>query len=122
MTRPDAMILGVAAIGLALWYMTETAMYALMVSITISLMGGMLTIQKTYWFPNSETMITWHMSFVAACFAVLAVGAVNWVLLAYPIYLLILNGAIIGAWTLGRMPQARRRQAKLGLFVSSRAR
>lgn len=122
MTRTDGVVLAAASIGLALWYLTDTAAYALLLSITISLMGGMLTIQKTYWFPDSETMATWHLSFIAAGFAALAVGSLDWVLLAYPVYLLILNGAIIGAWALGQMPKARQRQEELGIFRSVRAR
>lgn len=120
MSRTDGVVLALAAVGLALWYMTDTAVYALIMAITISLMGGMLTVQKTYWFPDSETMSTWHLSFIAACCAVLAVGSLNWVLLAYPVYLLILNGAIIGAWVMGQMPRARRRQDEMGIFRTVR--
>ncbi len=122
MSRADGMVLALAAVGLALWYMTDTAVYALAIAITISLMGGMLTVQKTYWFPDSETMSTWHLSFVAAFFAAFAVGSLDWVLLAYPIYLLILNGAIIGAWVMGQMPRARQRQNDMGIFQSVRGR
>ena len=121
MTRADAVVLTIAAVGIVLWVMTESAVYALLISITISLMGGMLTVQKTYWFPNSETMSTWVMSFIASCFALVAVGSLDWLLLAYPLYLFVLNGAIIGAWVLGRMPEARLRQDAMGLFQSSRA-
>ena len=122
MSRADAMVLSVAGIGLVLWYLTESAAYALMISITISLMGGMLTVQKTYWFPDSETMATWAMSFVAACFAILAIGSTDWLLLAYPIYLFVLNGAVVGAWALGSLPRARQRQEDMGIFRTVRAR
>lgn len=121
-TRKDATILGLASLGLALWYMTDTAIYALMLSITIGLMGCMLTVQKTYWSPDSETMCTWQMSFVAAWCAVMSVGSLDWVLLAYPTYLIVLNGAIIGAWMLGQMPKARQRQEQMGLMQTARIR
>ena len=120
MTRTDATVLSVALLGLGLWYATDSATYASLISIAISLMGGMLTVQKTYWFPNSETMTTWALSFVAACCAILSVGALDWVLLAYPLYLFVLNGAILGAWALGHTAYARRRQSEMGLFRTVR--
>lgn len=122
LSRADAMVLSIAGFGLVLWYMADTAVFALMKSITISLMGGMLTIQKTYWFPDTETMSTWQLSFVAAWCAALSVGSFDWVLLAYPTYLIVLNGAIIGAWLLGQMPRARQRQEKMGLIYPARVR
>ncbi|SHI04504.1 hypothetical protein [Marivita hallyeonensis] len=122
MGRADGVVLAVAAIGVGLWAITDSAAYALMISITISLMGGMLTVQKTYWFPDSETMSTWVLSFIASCCALLAVGPLDWLLLAYPMYLFVLNGAIIGAWMLGRLPGARERQADMSIFRSVRAR
>lgn len=121
MTRADASVLIVAAVGLVLWYMTDSAHYALLISITISLMGGILTVQKTYWFPDSETMSTWFLSLVASCCALLAVGSFDWLLMAYPMYLFILNAAIVGAWGLGRLPRARHRQEQFGIFRSVRS-
>ena len=38
--------LGVAAIGLVAWYFTDSAVYALMLTIGVSLLGGVLTIRK----------------------------------------------------------------------------
>lgn len=101
-TRADFRALCVAAIGLVLWYLTESAVYALLISIAISLLGGSLTVIKTYHAPQTETMATWVLSLVASCFALATVGEWNWLLLAYPLYLFTLNGAIIVAWILGR--------------------
>ncbi len=102
LARQDWWVLAVAALGVVVWYMTKNAAYALGVTIAISLLGGALTVQKTFYFPHSETMSTWVMSFVAACFALASVGQADWVLLAYPAYLFVLNGAILLAWWRGR--------------------
>lgn len=80
--KPDACVLLAAALGLALWYMTETAVYALAITISISLLGGVVTMCKAYLTPQSETISTWACSFVAACLAILAVGAYDPVMLA----------------------------------------
>ncbi|WP_299146831.1 hypothetical protein [uncultured Tateyamaria sp.] len=101
-TKADAGALWVAAAGLVIWVLTDTAVYALAITITISLMGGSMTILKAYRAPQSETLSTWATSCVAAGLAMVAVGHVHWVLLAYPLYLFVLNGGIVAAILLGR--------------------
>jgi hypothetical protein len=100
--RKDYIVLLLACVGLVLWYFTENAAYALAITITISLLGGVVTIEKAYRDPQSETIATWALSFVASLCAIVAVGKLDWVLLAYPVYLFALNGAILGAMLLGR--------------------
>jgi len=55
----DFVILGCAALGLLLWYYTDSAAYALAITITISLLGGSVTVTKAYHDPESKRMITW---------------------------------------------------------------
>lgn len=98
----DAYVLAAAAAGMALWMLADTAIYALAITITISLLGGTVTIRKAYVAPHSETMAMWMCSLVAAALATLSVGRLDPVLLAYPLYLLLLNGAIVIAIALGR--------------------
>jgi len=100
--RCDYVVLTCAGAGLVLWYFTHSAIYALVITISISLMGGVCTVHKAYRTPSSETLATWVMSFIAAGCAIAAVGHLDWVLLAYPVYLFILTGAIVTAMLLGR--------------------
>lgn len=108
LNRNDALVLSVAGIGLVLWNFTDEAAYALAITITISLLGGAVTVAKAYRNPGSETLVTWLLSTIAAACAIVAVGQADWVILAYPLYLLALNGAIVLAILLGRL---RRREA-----------
>ena len=108
--RRDCLVLLLAAAGLVAWYTTETAAYALAITISISLLGGTVTIAKAYLDPGSETLSTWLLSFCASICALLAVGQLNWVLLAYPAYLFALNGAIITAMMLGRVRRIAQRR------------
>lgn len=114
LSRRDRLVLVMAAGGLVAWYFTETAIYALAITISISLLGGLVTVAKAYRAPSSETLSTWALSLLASICAILAVGELNWVLLAYPLYLLTLNGAIILAIATGRM-SARARLANAPL-------
>lgn len=98
----DYAALAFATLGLGLWYYTETAAYALAITIGISFAGGALTIAKAYRSPESETLLTWVLSLIAAILALIAVGQIDLVLLAYPLYLLTLYALFIGAILLGR--------------------
>lgn len=86
-----------------LWYQTETAIYAIALSIVISLMGGLVTVGKAYASPRTECGISWSILLVAACCAVCAIRGFDPVLLAYPIYLLTLYMAVVVAMHLGRV-------------------
>ncbi|WP_147114094.1 hypothetical protein [Tateyamaria sp. syn59] len=98
----DEAILAAAAIGLGLWAATDSAAYALLITISISMLGGAATIAKAYRTPGTETMSTWVISWLAAVCAICAVKHLDWVLLAYPLYLLCLYTGIILAMVLGR--------------------
>ncbi|MEM6759455.1 MAG: hypothetical protein AAF601_08250 [Pseudomonadota bacterium] len=107
LTRVDERALWLAAIGIIVWYFTETAAYALAVTISVSLLGGLLTIAKAYRDPDTETMMKWALTLVASILALFALPGWDPVLLAYPLYILALNSAVVCAMLLGRMALAR---------------
>lgn len=102
LSRKDGYILTAAGLGIVLWYFTDTAAYALGISIGISFLGGLATIAKAYRDPDSETLQMWGMSLVASFFAVSSIATFDLILLAYPLYLLILNTGIVTAILIGR--------------------
>lgn len=106
LNRNDCLVLLGALAGLVLWYFTETAVYALAITISISLLGGSITVLKAFRDPDTETMSTWFLSFIASACAIFSVGTLDWVILAYPLYLFTLNGAIVVAMLLGRLRNA----------------
>lgn len=114
-TARDMAFLGAATVGLVLWALTHSPVYALSISIAVSALGSLLTISKAYQAPGTETFSTWALSGLGAVFAILSVGTFDAVLLAYPVYLLILYTAIIGAMIAGRL------KTRQPVFESSRA-
>ena len=111
--RPDAKILGAAAIGLALWWLTESATWALAIAILVSALGGGATIVKTYHAPQSEPYSCWIISSVAAFLAILSVGSLNPVLLAYPVYLFVLYTGIIISKRVGTQAHTQKAQVQM---------
>lgn len=105
--RGDMYVVLAAGIGIVLWLLTDTAVYALSITITISLLGGVMTLKKAYRDPDSETLGKWGWSFLASGCAMGAVGQFDAILLAYPAYVFALNGAVVTAIHLGRARQMR---------------
>lgn len=99
----NVVLLTAAAIGLAAWWQTDSALYALCISIGISALGGGATIWKAFRVPQSETLSMWVISAVAAGFGVISVGRFDTLLLAYPAYLLALYTAIVVAMGIGHL-------------------
>lgn len=114
--RTDYLILFAAGVGIALWSFTENAAWALAITISISLLGGVATARSAYSDPAREPMSTWAMFFVASICAILAINPVDWVLLAYPIYLFVLNGVIVIAIVMGA---SRSRQTGRGVAAGT---
>ncbi|MEL7167315.1 MAG: hypothetical protein AAFY52_08575 [Pseudomonadota bacterium] len=107
LSRVDERALWLAAIGVVVWYFTDAAAYALAVTISVSLLGGVLTVAKAYRDPDTETMMKWALSVVASALALVALPVWDPVLLAYPLYILALNAAVVSAMLLGRVALAR---------------
>lgn len=105
LSRKNKLIFSAALCGVVAWYLAETAVYSLAISIGIGLLGGIVTVQKAYREPESETISTWVLALLASGCAVISVDGVDWVLLAFPVYLLALYSGIVGAMLLGRVKQ-----------------
>lgn len=108
--KSNVITLGLAGAGLLSWAVMDTAIYAMMICIAVSALGGIRTAYKAYLDPNSETVMTWGLLIVSAGFGVVSVGVMDAVLLAYPLYLLGLYSAILMAIGAGRLAQQRAAQ------------
>jgi hypothetical protein len=104
-TKRDVFGLTVALIGLVMWYLTRHAAIALLLALFVDAVGTALTIPKAYHDPESETLFTWGIDCVAGVLAGLAVGTLNPILLVYPAYIFVSNGATALAIVLGKRRQ-----------------
>jgi len=101
-TRRDVIALIAAAVGLILWYIFNEAAVALFIAIFIDATGVVLTTIKAYEKPETETVSTWVLTFLAGVFSVIAVGKLNWILLSFPIYIALAGLSIMIAIWLGK--------------------
>jgi hypothetical protein len=101
-TKRDMWALLLAGLGLILWYVNSEAAYALLIVIFIDTIGSILTMLKAYKQPTTETLSTWILSGTSGVFGTLAVGSINPILLAYPLYITVTNYGIAVAILAGR--------------------
>ncbi len=106
LVKRDKIALVAAGIGLVLWYLTSEAAIALFLVIVIDGIGGVLTILKSYKYPETETLSTWVLTCIAGFLAIISVGSFNPILLAFPIYIFFINLGIIVAIRFGLRRQA----------------
>ena len=91
-----------AIISIILWKTTNSPFIALMCMIVADGIGALLIVVKSYQHPETETAIMWSLGIFAGIFSILAVGEFNIGLLAYPVYIAVLNAAIVTAILLGK--------------------
>lgn len=101
LTKKDLIAFVFAFFGLVLWYFTKEAAMALFIVILVDAAGSYLTIVKVYENPESETMCTWFLAGLAGFVAAMAVGSFNFILLCYPIYLWLVNWAVVAVVKMG---------------------
>ena len=90
-----------AAIGLGLWGLTGEVAVALFIVIFIDAIGAALTVSKTYEHPSTETVSSWALTFVAGLLACVAVGRLDFVLLAFPFYICLASASVLLSIWLG---------------------
>ncbi len=101
-SKKDAIELAAAGLGLVAWYFTREAAVALYIVILVDAIGTLPTVEKAYKDPGSETISAWSLVTLGGTFAALSVGQLSFVLLAYPIYIIFANAAVVVAILLGK--------------------
>jgi len=92
-TKLDWGCLGLAAIGMFLWWFTKEPAIALLIAIFVDSIGVALVVKKAYRSPHTETLSSWLLGVGVGLSASLAVGSFNVILLAYPVYVMV-NSAV----------------------------
>ena len=98
----DIKSLLIALFGVIIWFFTQEAVFALFIVIVVDAAGAVLTIIKSYEDPGSETMSTWILSGLSGLVAAFAVGSFDWILLSYPLYILIANWSVATAMIISK--------------------
>jgi hypothetical protein len=90
----DALMIAVAAAGVAGWLVVHEPMVATLCVVGADLIAAAMMVPKTYRDPHSETLSTFALASLGGALAVGAVGVVEVSLLVYPVYYCLVNGAM----------------------------
>lgn len=83
-----------ASIGIILWMITGDPLIALLLSIFVDAIAAVLVLIKSYEAPKTENLLSWEMYLLASILATISVGKINFELLVYPVYSVIMSLAI----------------------------
>ncbi|MFN7991780.1 MAG: hypothetical protein U0R44_06515 [Candidatus Micrarchaeia archaeon] len=85
-----ACLLG-AVLGLVSWWLSDSPLVALLMTIAVDLIGALPTIKKSYLDPGSENITTWLLFSIANFINILAIGSWTIGIAAYPAYLFLIS-------------------------------
>lgn len=102
-TKLDRNCFIAAGISLLLWWLFESPLFALYISLTVDITASFPTIKKAYLNPLSEDKLTWFLFWIGSFFNILAVNNWKFVIYIYPVatFLLISVMASMIIWDRG---------------------
>ncbi len=113
----DKLALGIAGMGIVLALAMRSPEMAIFGVMLADFAGAVLTIQKAYRRPGSETTITWVLAGSAWLLTTLSVGTRRFDLIVYPLYMAAICFAVPVAQVFGRMHRTTRRRLRGGAVV-----
>lgn len=101
----DRLCLVLAILLLIYWITLKDTRLSTVFAVIIDGIGAIPTVIKTYHHPKTESYLQWSLSAVAGLVTMLAVPRLDWALLIYPIYVVLMNGVIVGTKYLQERPK-----------------
>lgn len=85
-TRLDRVCLISAVVGFGIWWLMESPLLAMLVSIGVDFLGAIPTLIKTYKNPKSENKTAWVLFLVANTINLFSLSEWSFALAAFPVY------------------------------------
>lgn len=95
-SRLDKICLFLALALLAYWLTIHETHISTVIAIFIDILAALPTLIKTYQQPKTETYTQWVCATGGGLLTLLAVPRPDFILLIYPLYTFIVNGAVVG--------------------------
>jgi len=94
-SKIDKTCLVLAIILLLYWLTTKDTHISTICAVFIDGIGAVPTLIKVYHFPRTETYVQWVFAGIAGLFTMLSVPRLDWILIIYPLYVILMNGAVV---------------------------
>jgi hypothetical protein len=96
-----------AGISIILWWIYNSPLIAILISIAIDSLGALPTIKKSYYQPETEDLFSWLMFWAAGTLNMFALGQWSVELVAQPLYLFSFNSIVVFLLLLPKLQQSK---------------
>lgn len=103
--RLDKVCFAAAASSFVVWFVSGSALVALMMNLGVDVAGAIPTIRKSYVDPASEDRVSWSLFFIANVLNLAALRSFSFREAAYPLYLFLVTVTVVAL--LARKPRPR---------------
>lgn len=95
-SKIDRLCLIFAILLLIYWITIQETRLSTVLAVIIDGIAAIPTVIKTYHHPKTESYPQWILAGVAGILTMISVPRLDWVLIIYPLYVVLMNGAIVG--------------------------
>lgn len=93
--RSDWVAFAGALLGIALWIVTDHALYAVALATAVNLIALYPTLRKSYAYPESESVSVWAIDVVRYGLSLFALAAFNLTTALFPAAIIVGNSAVV---------------------------
>jgi hypothetical protein len=104
-TKTDKRCIAISATGILLWLVTGNELIALFLNILAEAAGAVPTVLRAWDDPNSEPRTGWIIFLLGGITSFFAASSWNVVSLAYPVFIILLQGTIVWRLSLKKEPK-----------------
>jgi hypothetical protein len=95
-SKIDRVCLILAILLLIYWITVQETRLSTVLAVIIDGVAAIPTLIKTYHHPKTESYPQWTLAGIAGLLTMLSVPRLDWALILYPLYVFLMNGAIVG--------------------------
>lgn len=103
----DRSVLVASALLFIVWIVLRESYYSTLFAVTIDAIGALPTLIKAYRQPETEMYLQWILAAFGGLLGMVALPKFAFILVVYPLYVVIMNSAIVLTKYLGELTQLR---------------
>ncbi len=92
--RIDLIYLACALLAIPIWLITNTALYAILIVLTIDILGFLPTIRKSIYKPHEENALAYFIAALSFAMAAMAIDHYSVTTAIYPLVIMMMNIAL----------------------------
>lgn len=94
-TRGDMYFFSLALVCIVVWLLMKDPLWSVLLAAAIDVAAIIPTYRKTWFAPESESLLSWYLGTAKFLFAIFALSTVSFVTVIYPIEVIMVNSILI---------------------------